>query len=169
MKLALIRDQTQVKFYYQNNVITNQRNKLCAKYISVHWSTGEGFPTAVFAAGEGQVLFEQVLSVKSFLFFICLLICFSMMILAHPPWLLNASHLATGRYAHESFRLWVSCAHKSSRLRVSSPKRYKGTLMDDKRGYASIVKGIWVVRRTNFNKGNDGKTSFTVIDTHSLF
>ena len=120
MKLALIRDQTQVKFYYQNNVITNQRNKLCAKYISVHWSTGEGFPTAVFAAGEGQVLFEQVLSVKSFLFFICLLICFSMMILAHPPWLPNASHLATGRYAHKSFRLWVSCAHKSSRLRVSS-------------------------------------------------
>lgn len=41
--------------------------------------------------------------------------------------------------------------------------------MDDKRGYASIVKGIWVVRRTNFNKGNDEKTSFTVIDTHSLF
>lgn len=163
MKLALTRDQTQVKFYFQNNVITNQRNKLCAKYISVLWSTGEGFPTAVFAAGEGHVLFEQVLSVKSFLFFICLLICFSMMILAHPPWLLK------GRYAHESFRLWVSCAHKSSRLRVSSPKRYKGTLMDDKRGYASIVKGIWVVRRTNFNKGNDGKTSFTVIDTHSLF
>ena len=85
MKLALTRDQTQVKFYYQNNAITNQRNKLCAKYISALWSTGEGFPTAVFAAGEGQVLFDQVLSVKSFLFFICLLICFSMMILAHPP------------------------------------------------------------------------------------
>ena len=56
MKLALTRDQTQVKFYFQNNVITNQRNKLCAKYISVLWSTSEGFPTAVFAAGEGQVL-----------------------------------------------------------------------------------------------------------------
>ena len=51
MKLALTRDQPQVKFYYKNNVITNQRSKLCAKYISVLWSTGEGFPSGVFAAG----------------------------------------------------------------------------------------------------------------------
>lgn len=41
--------------------------------------------------------------------------------------------------------------------------------MDDKRGYVSIVKGIWVVRRINFNKGNDGKILFMVIDIYSFF